>query len=367
MENRRVLSIDALRGFDMFWITGGTWLWCLVCDALLGPGSALAGQMKHVEWAGLNFIDFIFPVFIFIAGLSYPFSHAKQIERGVSRTAMVGKILRRTLTLLALGAIYNGLLRADWHTLVDFRYFSVLGKIGIAWGVAALVYVFSSPRARIGWCLGGLLAYAALLFTTAPDAPVGAGPTSLEGCFVGYLDRHFTFGHLYCDNLMEPSGPFVSFFGYPTALLGMFAGDLVRSPRFTSVRKSALLALGGVCCIAAGLALSPVTPIVKKLWTPSFALVTAGAGALAFALFHYFIDVRGWTKWSFVFRLIGMNAIAIYFAQQFIDFPAIARFFFGGLASLAGAGADLVIASGALAIRWTALYFLYRKNIFFKI
>ena len=367
-STRRLLSIDALRGFDMFWITGGSWLCCELCR-LAGGSTAekLSAQMRHVEWTGLHFIDFVFPVFVFIAGLSYPFSHAKQVARGDSRGTMVRKILRRMFLLLVLGLVYNGFLSADWHKLADFRYFSVLGKIGIAWGVAAFVYMLTSLRVRLAVCFAGFAAYAALLFVVAPDAPAGASSTSLAGCFVGYLDRLFTPGHLYCGNLLEPSGPFVSFFGCSTALLGMCGGDLVRSSRWTPARKSLLLALCGIGCLAAGFALSPICPIVKKLWTPSFALIASGAGFLAFALFHQLIDVCGWTRWSFIFRLIGLNAIAIYFAGVFINFGAISKFFTGGVASLAGAGASLVIGLGAIGIRWLALYFLYRHNIFFKV
>lgn len=365
---RRLMSIDALRGFDMFWIIGGGLLWVQFCNVIAGaPNSALAVQMHHVEWSGLHFIDLVFPIFIFIAGLTFPFSHAKQVARGDDAWMMHRKILMRVLTLLALGVVYNGFLKSDWTKAADFRYFSVLGKIGIAWGVAALVYMHTGLKARLVVLVAGLVGYSALLCVTAPDAPAGASPTSLAGCFVGYLDRHLTPGHLYCDNLMEPSGPFVSFFGFPTTLLGMFAGDIVRSVRWTPSRRSLLLALAGLACLAVGLGCSPICPIVKKLWTPTFALVASGCGFLAFAFFHYVIDVRGWQAWSFPLRIIGMNAITIYFLSACVDFFAFALFFVESLAKACGPFEYVMHSLGVLGAKFALLYFLYRIKVFIKV
>ena len=364
----RLLSIDALRGFDMFWITGGANVVCELCRLSGGPiANELIAQMDHVEWVGLHFLDFIFPVFVFITGLSYPFSHAKQVSRGDSHKKMICKIIRRTITLIILGLIFNGLLVTDWHKLAEFRFFSVLGKIGISWGLAAIIYMFFSLRGRLIACFSILAAYVALLFVVAPDAPAGASSTSLEGCFIGYLDRLFLPGHFYCKNLFEPAGPIVAFFVTPTAILGTFGGDIVRSSRWTPLRKVLLLALCGVGCVTAGFALSPICPIIMKLWTPSIALVTAGAGFLMFSLFYYLIDVRGWTRWCFIFRIIGMNAIAIYFGSAFISFGGMSHFFIGGLASLLGMWRELAEIIGSIGMRWLILYFLYRHKIFFKI
>jgi len=368
-SQQRLLSIDAFRGFDMFWISGGGVL--VLAIARLFPGgdaSFVVRQLQHVDWAGLHFEDLIFPVFLFIAGLSFPFSFAKQVARGDSVLSRHLKVLRRVLVLMVLGMFYNGFFGCDWHHLAEFRYSSVLGKIGLAWGVAALFYMHLSRRGRLVACLAGLVGYAALLCVTAPDAPAGASSTSLQGCFVGWLDRHFTPGHLYCDNLMEPSGPFVSFFGYPTAMIGMFAGDLLRSDRFAPARKSLLLLLGGAVLLGVGYALSPVCPIVKKLWTPSFALVACGWGLLVFSFFHYAIDVLGWTRWTYFFRVIGANAIVAYLANRSVEFDPTVRLLLGGPSSLLPAAfSGVIFLAGRLALLWLILDFLYRRKVFFKV
>lgn len=366
---KRLTSIDALRGFDMFFIVGGSGLLCALARVLFGEGAVgFCEQMEHVKWEGLHLMDVIFPLFVFIAGLTFPFSYARQRERGDSNRKIHLKILRRSLLLLLLGLLYNGFLKNDLHHPSGIRYFSVLGKIGIAWGIAAVIYAHSTVRGRFLACLGGLLGYAALLWVVAPDAPAGTSPWTLDGCFPGYLDRLFTPGHLYLQDKLEPSGPFVSLFGYPTALMGMLAGDLVRAEGRMATWKTAALALVGAGLVALGWALSPVCPVIKMLWTPTYMLVCGGIGYLAFAFFHWIIDVRGWSRWCFPFTLIGMNAILIYMLGRIVDFMAIGRFFVGGLAGLCGGEIEnLILWTGAVAVRLVLLYGLYRLNVFFKV
>lgn len=364
----RLKSIDALRGLDMFVIVGGSRVLYELGVLCGGEHGWLAQQMRHVAWDGLHVLDCVFPLFVFIAGLTFPFSHARQRERGDSAAQVHVKILKRTALLLLLGVVYNGFLQSDFTKLGDFRYFSVLGKIGIAWGIAALVYVHSSLRTRIWTCVGTLTAYAVLLMTVvAPDAAPGTSPMTPEGCFPGYLDRLFTPGRLYLGNILEPSGPFVSFFGFPTAILGMLAGDLVRFENWAARRKVGALVLTGVWLLVLGCLLARHCPIVKMLWTPSFALVTGGIGFLSFAFFYWLIDVKGWSAWSFPLQVIGMNAIAIYFLGRFVDFAAIGDFFVRGVAGLCGDLCGLIRALGAVAVRWLFLYWLYRINCFFKV
>ena len=120
--------------------------------------------------------------------------------------------------------------------------------------------------------------------------------------------------------------------------------------------------------MAAGLALSFVFPVNKKLWSPSFVLVVGGISFVLFSLFYWVIDVRGWRKWAFFFTVIGMNAITIYVLQWFVDFRRISRFFLGGVASLLPqAWGDFVLACGYVAACWLVLLFLYRKKVFLKV
>ena len=134
--DQRLLSLDALRGFDMFWIIGGkeivqaaakltSWGWLMW----------LSNQLEHAEWHGFTLYDLIFPLFLFMAGVAMPFSFAKRSERGATKAQLYRHVLIRALMLVFLGMIYNDLLKFDWATM---RYTSVLGHIGIAYFFAAL-------------------------------------------------------------------------------------------------------------------------------------------------------------------------------------------------------------------------------------
>ena len=362
----RLWSLDAFRGFDMLMIMGMDSL-VISLGVLIfgGTGGWLADQMRHPDWFGLSFYDTIFPTFLFIAGISFPFSLAKQRERGQSVFLIDRKIVVRGVLLIALGLVYNRILNLDFS---NFRYASVLGKIGFAWALAALAFVHFGRRTRIGICLALVVGYAILLRTVvAPDFP-DASSLSVEGNFVGWLDRRFMPGRLYQSGLCEPSGIFCSLFSTATAMLGMFAGEIVRSADATGARKVLRLVLFGAALLVAGLAMTAAVPLSKKLWSPSFTLAVGGCSALLFALFYWLVDVKGWRRWTYPLRVIGLNSIAIYMLQRIVDFRGISRFFLGGVASkVPEAAGAVILAAGYVALCWLLLVFLDRKKAYFKV
>ena len=365
-ESRRIESLDALRGFDMLLISGLGMTLSGLCLLFPGGGDSwMAQQLRHVKWEGLALWDTIFPLFIFLAGASFPLSIARQRERGCSSWAVHGRILRRMVALILLGMVYNGLLQFDFS---DFRYASVLGKIGIAWAAAALVYVHFGARTRIGICIAMLAGYWVLLTVTAPDAPPGFGSWTAEGCIPGYLDRiGFTPGHLYERNVLEPSGIPVSLLGSSaTAMLGMVAGDILRKDGGASPRKAALLAAIGVTLALAGWGVSLGCPVIKKLWTPSFTLLTGGYSFLMLALFHWIVDVRGCTRGCFFLRVVGVNSVAVYMFKRIVDCTGVSRFFLGGVAKWFP-DPQFVLGLGVLALCWGVCWLLDRCRLYLKV
>lgn len=366
LKSQRLQSLDALRGFDMFFLMGGDAI--LVALAVLFPipfFQTIAEQTEHVAWHGLAFEDMIFPVFLFIAGISFPFSLAKQKEKGMDTAAIYKKIIRRGLTLVLLGCIYNGLLNLNFE---NQRYASVLGRIGLAWMFAALIFINTKAKTRVGIVALLLVGYWLLLaFCPAPDG--NGDPFSMEGCLVGYIDRLFLPGKLY-KGIHDPEGILGIIPAIGTASLGMLTGEWIKLKRegLSEMRKVYCLLACGAGLIVIGILWNFVFPINKNLWSSSFTCVVGGIAMILFALFYYVIDIKECRKWTLFFRVIGMNSITIYIAQHFFNFSFTNQLIFGGLASLFPETAQpLILAFGYTALTWGFLYFLYKQKIFLKV
>ena len=365
---KRLASLDALRGFDMLFIMGFAPFVMAVCGLFEGGfWEGLAAQMEHVEWNGLAHHDTIFPLFLFIAGISFPFSLASMRSKGLTDKKIYLRIARRAVTLVLLGFVYNGFFKLDFE---NFRLASVLGRIGVAWGVAALLQMLFSTRTRVVIAGSVLVAYGLVSqFVAAPDAVAGADPLSLEGCLAGWIDRCLLPGRMYLGS-MDPEGIFSTIPAVVTAMLGMLTGEFIRLPeeRFSGRKKASMMALAGVAFGVVGALWSITLPVNKTLWSSTFVCVWACYSLLLFALFYYIIDVRGWQKWSLPLRVIGLNSITIYMAQAIFDFNGLTRYFFGGVARICGDDwRQVIMAGGYLLISWLFLWFLYRKKIFLKV
>lgn len=364
-ENR-LKSLDALRGFDMLFIMGLSAFVIALCSLFPGGSECwLAQTMKHVEWDGLAHHDTIFPLFLFLAGVSFPFSYAKSLERGVTTRKIYFKIVKRAFMLILFGLIYNGLLKFDIENL---RVCSVLGRIGIAWAVAAVLYINFSHLTRVVVCGSILLVhYLIVCYVGAPDVE-NADPLTMQGSIVGYIDRLITPGHLYKGDFFDPEGLFSTLPAVVTAMLGIFTGEYVRGAKHSGSRKSLMMFLAAVVMLGIGLLWSIEFPINKNLWSSSFVLVVGAYSLAMFALFYYVIDVRGWQRWTIPLQVVGMNSITIYMAQKVISFSHTNKFFFGGISSkLPPEWSELLLSGGYVLVCWLFLYFLYRKRVFLKV
>ena len=364
-KNGRLLSLDVLRGFDMSFIMGGEVV--LICLASLFPGLEFLGeQMGHSRWEGFTFYDLIFPLFLFLAGISFPFSMAKQLSLGKSKESISLKVLKRGMLLVLLGGVYNGLLQFDFETL---RYASVLGRIGLAWMFASLLYIWLKRKWLVLLSAVILLGYWVLLaFVVVPDAPDGASSLSMEGCIVGYVDRCLLPGTLH-DGIHDPEGLLSTLPAIVTALLGIFTGEFVRSKSVVNeYKKVVVMFAAAMVLLVAGYLWNMVFPINKNLWSSSFVCCAGGWSLLLFALFYLVVDVLGWSKWAFPLRVIGMNSITIYLAQQFLDFSKPVNTLFGGVLKLLP---EDYYALGwwccYMLVCWCLLYFLYRNRVFLKV
>ena len=364
-KSTRLISIDALRGFDMLLIAGGG-----ACIELLEGKTgwawldAIAGQLHHPTWNGFTFYDFIFPLFLFISGVSLPFSLNKGLESGLSKSDLYKKGFRRMVILIVLGII-------DKNTPVTFfdpaniRIASVLGRLGIAAFVTTVLYLNFSTYRRLIWVAAILLCYYAAFFLI-PVPGYGAGDLSFQGNLAGWVDRTFLPGRL-LQKTYDENGLITQVSALCLCVMGSVGGDVLRK-QWTNNKKLLWLTVAGVSAIGLGLLWSLHFPINKHMWTSSFILLTGGMSFLAVALSYLLIDVWQFKKASFFFYVIGMNSLTVYLMYRFIDFASSSRMLFSGIYAPAPERFHKPFeALGALILVWSILYFLYRKKIFIKI
>ena len=365
-QPRRLMSLDALRGFDMLFIMGGAAFFIALGNLFPIPFFQFcADQMYHVGWNGLKHHDTIFPLFLFIAGISFPFSLEKQRLSGKSNQAIINKVIRRGIKLVILGFIYNGLLNWDFETM---RYCSVLGRIGLAWMFAALLFMCTTTRGRIWITAAILVGYWLLIgFIPAPDAPAGTGVYEMEGSLVGYIDRLFMPGRLHL-KVHDPEGLLSTVPAIATALLGMLTGEIIKKEDYSDKRRMLIMFVTGVFLLVVGLLWSLVFPINKNLWTSSFVCVVGAYSIWIFLLFYFIIDVLELRRWTLFFTVIGMNSITIYLAQAFVRFSFTSEKIFGGTIGLLPETAQpFGSAIAYILVCWFFLYFLFKKKVFLKV
>ncbi len=363
----RLTSLDALRGFDMFWIIGGGMMvHALAKFSHSGFIEWLDIQTEHVPWNGFHFYDMIFPLFLFIAGVTFPFSLHKRRSNGQTQGRIYRHIIGRGLILVFLGIVYNGLFRFDFG---DLRYASVLGRIGLGWMFAALIAMNAGVRWQAVWCILILLGYWAIL-VLIPVPGYGAGNLTMEGSIVGYVDRLLLPGRLY-RGIHDPEGILSTIPAVSTALLGMLTGRLLQFKNniVPAGRKLWIMTVAGALLFLLAWLWNTVLPINKNLWTSSFVLITAGLSLLFLSVFYLIIDIWQIRFWAFPFVVIGLNPITIYLAQAgMISFMATAQYFFGGLIRFAPESHQPFWSALAyFIVSWLFLYFLYRKKIFLKV
>lgn len=358
----RLASLDALRGFDMFWIIGGA----SVVQALTRgfPGRAPADwvfrQLEHVPWQGLHFFDWIWPLFMFIVGAAMPLSVAKRRAAGATNRALYMHAAVRAAILFVLGmAAQGGLLAFDLSKL--HPCYSVLHGIAAGYLIAMVVLLNFGPKGQAALTGLFLIAYWALLMLI-PVPGFGAGVLTPEGNAAAYID-HIVLGRFsYGTNTW-----FLSYLGFASSvLLGVLAGEFLSGGASWRQKVGGLFGAGAVL-IGLGLLWGLWFPVIKLLWTSSFVLVTGGLSAIALALFYLLIDVREFRRWAFPFAIIGMNSLAAYMAMMLFDFRHIGNIFVGSVVPRLGVWGSALEAAAALAVEWLILLWMYRTKTFVKL
>ena len=388
----RLLSLDALRGFDMFWIVGGE----EIVHALYkinpdGPLRLLAGQMTHKAWTGVAFYDLIFPLFVFIVGVSLVFSLRRSLEQhGPAITCR--RIVTRAALMFVLGIItYKGI-AGGWEKV---RVLGVLQRIALCYLFAGLLFCALRTRGLVIACAALLVSYWALL-TFVPIRDINleqkhleqlvaqTGATDAHALFNATTNRvtgkfddglnlaqHLDFQYLpgrKWDGAYDPEGLLSTLPAIATCLLGVFAGLLLQNQSVPGQKKVLILFGAGAASVALGFLWGLQFPVIKKIWTSSYVLVAGGYGCLFLGAFYQIIELWRWRAWAQPFVWIGMNPITIYLAHSFIDFESIAERVVGGpVKAAAGAYGNLLLTLAVAGMSFLLVGFLYRRKIFLRL
>lgn len=357
---RRLMSIDALRGFDMFWIAGGEGIiHALRRITNVGLVRVLDIQLAHRDWEGATFYDLIFPLFVFIVGVSLVFSLGRFVEKK-GKAAACKRIFVRSIFLFVIGVIFS---TGPVTTFEDIRLLGVLQRIAICYLVAGLLFCTLKPRGLAIVGVGLLVGYWALM-TFVPVLGVGAGNFQEGTNLANYIDQQYLPLRKW-DGDHDPEGLLSTLPAIVTCLVGVFAGLLLKNDAVPDQKKVRLLLLSGVAGILLGFLWGVQFPVIKKIWTSSYVLVTGGWSCILLAVFYHVIEIWGFRKWAAPFVWIGMNSITIYLVSGFLFF--LLFFVVGPIGEVFGAYADLVTSLAFVGLILTIAYALYRRKIFLRV
>lgn len=357
----RLVSLDFFRGLTMFLLVAeSTELYSLLTnDALNGTFiSAIGQQFHHHPWHGLHFWDLIQPYFMFIVGVAMPFAFSNRRKRGQTDSQIRKHVIQRAILLLLLGW---GLYCIGPGRIV-FRFQNVLAQLSVTYLLAYLV-MDKSARTQIIFSLI-LIAITEIIYRIFPVHGFNHPFVPNEN-FGTWLDLQYGGADLH--------GHWVSFNAIPTAahtIWGVLAGKLLMSER-TDRQKLRILVIAGLIGVIAGYALDPVTPIIKRICTSSFILVSGGWTLLSLAFSFWLIDMMNLKKWPLFFVIVGLNPLFIYlfanvggsgFVERIVHPFTMALFGWTGEVS-----AEILTSLVVLFILWYICYWLYKRKIFIRI
>jgi predicted acyltransferase len=386
----RLGSLDAYRGFVMLLLMAEALRSCEVAAAV--PASAFwaffCHHQSHMAWVGSSLHDLIQPSFSFLVGAALPFSIAAREAAGQSRRRQIGHAVWRAMVLVALGIWLRSIGRPQTY----FTFEDTLTQIGLGY---VFLFLLALRSRRDQWlALAVILTAYWIAFARYPVPPsdfpyaaVGVPPDwphHLRG-FAAHWNKNSNLAwafDVWFLNLFPRERPFLfNGGGYATLsfvptlgtmILGLLAGGVLRSDRSPAVRVRWLLAAGAIGLVSGGLlgALG-ICPVVKRIWTPSFALWSGGWCFLILAGAYGLIDVLGYRRWAFPLAVIGMNSIAAYclyeVGARFIGESLKTHLGDGAFAVLGDAYLPFLRGAAVVVVLWLILFWMYRRRIFLRI
>jgi predicted acyltransferase len=376
METRRIISLDVLRGATVA-------LMILVNNA---GGAAISYiQLRHSAWNGCSLADLVFPMFLFIVGASIALALPRRIERGDSRAAVLGQVLKRAVLIAAVGLLLNAL---PMFQLGELRYYGVLQRIALCYLLASVIFLFGRAPACVGAVVVALASYW-LLLRCVPVPGYGLPVLDVplldpHGNLTAWLDRSLVpAAHLYHQGYYDPEGLLSTMPAAATTLLGTLSVLWLKSAGSARQRTAGLL-LSGALLLGAGLAWGQSFPLNKRLWTSSFVMVNAGLDMVLLAVLYAAIDagqaLGPRLRTSLVpWLAFGSNALAAYVFSEVLAMllgaiqvgngETLQQWLFRLLPAGLGSPAFLSLIYSALfvVVCFVPVMVLYRKKVFIKL
>jgi predicted acyltransferase len=355
----RLMSLDVLRGFDMFWIIGAD---SIVRGLRVISDDGVPGffvrQFEHVRWEGFVFYDLIFPLFVFMIGMSLVLSLDKMVAKDGKGKAYA-RILRRSFLLFLLGVIYDDGVASIYDENV---LCGVLQRLALCYFFTSLLYINLKPKALLALVVVVLIAYYILLcFVPVP----GVGEVSLirDAHWPAWVDEHTP---PYYD--FDPENYLGTVTAVCSCILGVFAGLFLRDSKKNDTQKVLILIVGGIALTIVGYLWGFHFPIVKRMWTSSYVLVAGGYSFALLGIFYWIIDVLQVRWWVWPFVWIGTNPLALYMANFIVDWDRVGSWFVGGpVAAVVDPYGQLLIAAAGLFFTLVLAWFLYTRKIFLRL
>jgi predicted acyltransferase len=363
-EKERVMSVDVLRGFDMFWLIGGSGCAFSLLEVIGGPlKEPLGAQLEHVTWIGFRFYDLIFPLFVFMVGMSVVFSLSKTVK-GENRQIPYARIFRRFLIMFALGVIYSG---GFSQVISEVRWMGVLQRLALSYLFAALLFCFLDWKGILATCIATLLGYwLVVAFMPVPGhTGISWEPGKNIAC---YIDSILLPGRK-AEVTFDPEGILSTLPAVCTALMGILAALFLKSGKYSPTQKCLAFVGAGIACVLVGQLWGLHFPVIKKIWSSSFVLVAGGYSLLLLGFFYWVVDIAKIRWWITPFVWIGVNPLTIYLLRNILDFNKLATRFTGGSIEeiLGPAWAELLHDSVALGLALTLLWYLNKKKIYLRL
>lgn len=372
----RLMSLDVLRGLDLFFLVGLESVMHPLASAIDTEGfHDFMWNFSHVEWEGFSPWDLVMPLFLFMSGVSIPFAMSNY-RKGADKSGLCQRLLKRVALLWIFGMICQGNLRGLDPDRI-YLYSNTLQTIAVGYLFTVIFYLFTSWRTQAGIAVLLLLGYWGAMKWVTVDG-FGGGNYTPDLNLAEWIDRtvlgRFRDGASVEDGVVQ----FAPWYRYTwilsslnfivTVMTGCFAGQILRHVSFKPNQKALLLAVAGAVLVAAGWLWNIEFPVIKKLWTSSMVLVSSGYCFLLMAVSYYIVDVKGLRRGTEWLRVYGMNSIMAYMLAQCINFRSVAHSLFYGVEQYVGpAWYQVLMAASCSVIIYIILWRMYKLRIFLRV